>query len=314
MDFKDLHNLSEAWQNITTPEVEQLDETYIEEQGGTGGVRAAQARRQQQQTAQAAATNKKIQAGEKLSVNTAGPVLGALGARTTVQRNQQGNLNVLGGRGGLDKTIRLGGNSYDRLTQGGKVTYVKRQPAAQQNLKGLSIGAGGFNINGKPVQTTPARPATSAAPAAKPAPAATAPAAKPAAAAPAAKPAAAASTATPAAPARRSLAQDLEDLRAMRAASAMRQAGQKINGKIPTGADVQAASKSVSDLNKGARQYMKQDVDLFDIIKGYLLDEGATEEEALKMMAVMTEEERNEIIESSCGGGHSKKKKKKSGY
>ena len=64
-----------------------------------------------------------------------------------------------------------------------------------------------------------------------------------------------------------------------------------------------------------ARERMlNQDLDLFDIVKGYLLDEGATEEEALKRMAVMTEEERNEIIESSCGGGHSKKKKKKSGY
>jgi hypothetical protein len=63
---------------------------------------------------------------------------------------------------------------------------------------------------------------------------------------------------------------------------------------------------------RGVRE--QTDLDLFDIVKGYLLDEGATEEEALKRMAVMTEEERNEIIESSCGGGHSKKKKKKSGY
>jgi len=59
-----------------------------------------------------------------------------------------------------------------------------------------------------------------------------------------------------------------------------------------------------------------QHVDLFDIVKGHLLDEGATEEEALKRMAVMTEEERNEILES-CGmehGGKKKKDKKKSGY
>ena len=122
-----------------------------------------------------------------------------------------------------------------------------------------------------------------------------------------------ASTATPAKPVR-SISQDLADLRAMRTASQMRQQGKKINGKIPLGSDVQAASKSVSDLNKGARQYQTNSADLFDIVKGYLLDEGATEEEALKRMTVMNEEERNEIIESSCGGGHSKKKKKKSGY
>ena len=204
------------------------------------------------------------------------------------------------------------------------------QPASSQNLRGLTIGPGGFNINNKPVQTAPVpvrstvrptvRPTTTAAPA--PTPTATAaPAPRPTATAATAdtapaKPAggAVADKVTPAAPARRSLAQDLADLRAMRTASQMRQKGQKINGKIPTGADVQAASRSVSDFNKAARQYQTNSADLFDIVKGYLLDEGATEEEALKRMAVMTEEERNEIIESSCGGGHSKKKKKKSGY
>jgi hypothetical protein len=61
---------------------------------------------------------------------------------------------------------------------------------------------------------------------------------------------------------------------------------------------------------------MKQDADLFDIVKGHLLDEGyaETEEAALAIMSNMSEDWRNEIIESSCGGGHSKKKKKKSGY
>ena len=62
---------------------------------------------------------------------------------------------------------------------------------------------------------------------------------------------------------------------------------------------------------------MKDDVDLFDIVKGHLMSEGYadTEEAALAIMANMSEEWRNEIVESSCGGGHSKpKKKKKSGY
>jgi len=59
-----------------------------------------------------------------------------------------------------------------------------------------------------------------------------------------------------------------------------------------------------------------QHTDLFDIVKGHLMNEGATEEEALKKMVNMTEEERNEILES-CGmehGGKKKKGKKKSGY
>jgi len=44
---------------------------------------------------------------------------------------------------------------------------------------------------------------------------------------------------------------------------------------------------------------LKDDVDLFDIVKGYLLDEGhaETEEEALYIMANMTDESRTEILD-----------------
>ena len=58
--------------------------------------------------------------------------------------------------------------------------------------------------------------------------------------------------------------------------------------------------------------------DLFDIVKGHLLDEGYadTEEAALAIMANMSEEWRTEIVEGSCMGdmGDGKKKKKKTGY
>jgi hypothetical protein len=58
----------------------------------------------------------------------------------------------------------------------------------------------------------------------------------------------------------------------------------------------------------------KEDVDVFDVIKGHLIDEGYadTEEAALAIMTNMSEEWKSEIIEGSCMGG--KKKKKKSGY
>ena len=59
-------------------------------------------------------------------------------------------------------------------------------------------------------------------------------------------------------------------------------------------------------------EYYKDDVDLFDIVKGHLVDEGLTEEEALKKMLTLTDEERSEIIEGSCGS--KKDKKKKGGY
>ena len=209
--------------------------------------------------------------------------------------------------------------------RGGILGFLQRRLQGARDRVQQSRGQGNQTLRqpGDPERTS--QPTTridrsSSTPASNPAatrrtePAAATPAAKPApAATPAAKPAPAATPAKPV----RSISQDLADLRAMRTASQMRQQGKKINGKIPLGSDVQAASNSVSDLNKGARQYTQTNsADLFDIVKGHLLDEGyaETEEAALAIMSNMSEEWRNEIIESSCGGGHSKKKKKKSGY
>ena len=41
-----------------------------------------------------------------------------------------------------------------------------------------------------------------------------------------------------------------------------------------------------------------EDVDVFDIVKGHLMSEGLTEEEALQKMITMTEEERQSIVEA----------------
>lgn len=48
------------------------------------------------------------------------------------------------------------------------------------------------------------------------------------------------------------------------------------------------------------KQQLKQDLDIFDIVKGHLLDEGyaETEEAAIVMMANMSEEWRNSVLES----------------
>jgi len=61
---------------------------------------------------------------------------------------------------------------------------------------------------------------------------------------------------------------------------------------------------------------LKDDVDLFDLVKGYLLDEGHadTEEDAMYIMANMTEESRNEIldfIESMASASRMKEIKEK---
>ena len=64
----------------------------------------------------------------------------------------------------------------------------------------------------------------------------------------------------------------------------------------------------------GARNRMRnEELDVFDTIKEYLIDEGATEEEALKQMLTLTDEQRTEILEGSCGS-KKKKKSKKGGY
>ena len=63
----------------------------------------------------------------------------------------------------------------------------------------------------------------------------------------------------------------------------------------------------------GRNRARMEEVDVFDTIKEYLIDEGATEEEALKQMLTLTDEQRTEILEGSCGS-KKKKKSKKGGY
>ena len=54
-----------------------------------------------------------------------------------------------------------------------------------------------------------------------------------------------------------------------------------------------------------------EDADLFDLVKGHLMDEGLSEKEALEKMLTLTDEERTEMVEGSCMGGKDRKKKKK---
>ena len=55
---------------------------------------------------------------------------------------------------------------------------------------------------------------------------------------------------------------------------------------------------------------MKEDADVFDLVKGHLMDEGLSEKEALEKMLTLTDEERTEMVEGSCMGDRKKKKKK----
>ena len=85
--------------------------------------------------------------------------------------------------------------------------------------------------------------------------------------------------------------------------------------QLPAGARPVTAPRPTGARPMGARNRMRsamEEVDIFDTIKGYLIDEGATEEEALKQMLTLTDEQRTEILEGSCGS--KSKKKKKGGY
>ena len=275
MNRKDLHNITEAWDSVTICEEiceewlqEKIEERFdfsqytVEElaEAIQGGLMD---RAKQAGAARAAGAGQAFQ-----SFANKGGILGFL------QRRLQSARQAVQQRGGP----RGQGN---RPVPGKSPLAVDIAASRRQAAR---LGDAPARETGVPRGQVPPGATVTAKPTPKPAAAApTKPATPPA------------STAAPVKPVR-SISQDLADLRAMRAASQMRQQGKKINGQIATGAGVQAASKSVSDLNKGARQYMKQDADLFDIVKGHLLDEGATEEEALKKMATMTEEERNEIL------------------
>ena len=91
----------------------------------------------------------------------------------------------------------------------------------------------------------------------------------------------------------------------------------RMGKRRPQNAQQQGVANKTDEVMKKtapAAEVMKNSADLFDIVKGHLIDEGLTEEEALKKMLTLTDEERTEIIEGSCGSMKKKKKSKKGGY
>jgi hypothetical protein len=79
----------------------------------------------------------------------------------------------------------------------------------------------------------------------------------------------------------------------------MQQAGQS----IPSPSSAKKQPKKPKEKSSGNPLGLNQDVDLFDLIKGHLLDEGYadTEEAALKIMANMSDEWRESIVETVAG-------------
>jgi hypothetical protein len=196
----------------------------------------------------------------------------------------------------------------------------------QPQLKGLSIGAGGFNVKNKPVNTgispifqrpgtkpvaTPATTKPTATPA-KPTPTATRPAsapARPAAASAAARPAAAT---TPAAkPAGSAMDQFAKANPKLAASAAERDRTRGTSATTnPLMKDMKSrlpapktpsptTAKTGFDLAKKGVN-LAAGFDMFDVVKGYLIGEGYadTEEAALAIMTNMSEEWKQSIIKS----------------
>ena len=70
------------------------------------------------------------------------------------------------------------------------------------------------------------------------------------------------------------------------------------DGKMPEGL------KNYLMKKKGKKDDMKkEDVDLFDLVKGKLVDEGVDEKEALKLMANASQEQLQQIVEMDKMGG-----------
>ena len=207
--------------------------------------------------------------------------------------------------------------------QGSRSSRGVKDPAVQARLRGIGNTLLYGNAAGKkpeapvtrnrnvrgggtikpPAAAAPAKPAPT--PAAKPAPTPAAkPAAKPAptpAAKPAAKPAPTpTSTPKPTTPTaspvakKPSLASQAAGIRSMTAASQARQ-----SAPAPQLSARAQALKSGGPQGGARARMLNQDLDLFDVIKGYLLDEGYADSEksALTIMANMSEEWRQNIVE-----------------
>ena len=108
--------------------------------------------------------------------------------------------------------------------------------------------------------------------------------------------------------------EEVEDIQELDIGGAVKGAlkkGAEFMDKNPVGKAVSNVLKPVAPGRRTARpsvrtqdimrqnQSSMEEVDVFDIVKGHLIDEGATESEAIKAMLSMTEEEINAIVEGA---------------
>ena len=267
MDSRDLRNLSEAWASATS--CEDLCEEWLQE---------------------------RIEEGFDFSQNTVEELAEAL----------KGSLMDKAKQDGAARGAAQGAAFKSFADRGGILGFLQRrlQSAVAQGGNPNRRGQGSGNRPAPTVAQTPAAPVTPVRPAAPARPAATADTAP-------AKPAggavadrvpstSVAGTFKPVAG-----APTQASLSTVKVSDKPNILGNKPSDLAAAQAKAKADSLAQAAKNRargqrpmGARERMlNQDLDLFDIVKGYLLDEGATEEEVLKMMAVMTAEQVDAIVE-----------------
>ena len=86
--------------------------------------------------------------------------------------------------------------------------------------------------------------------------------------------------------------------------------GQKAGGSPRVKVGLPTKKSTAPGTAGGSGGTVKEDSDVFVLVKGHLMGEGLSEQEALEKMLTLTDEERTEMVEGSCMGGKDKKKKK----
>ena len=325
-----VNSLLEEGYDLSEYTWEEMYEAYIEELFGTspGERKLAQEREarinQQQQkvkdekSKEASGARKALQGGKVVSVASN---LGGLRSGTTVKMDsaatRAGGKTVLRattqqGADAPEKSIRLGGSSYDRLTTKDGVKYIERKTATPKPAPRPAATA----ASPRPAATRPA--ATAAAP--KPAATSTAKPAATAAAKPAAPKPATGMLGKTSYEIRTPTSSELKAAQAARASGASpekalqaaKSAGSTLSQTVaaaskPTAFNPSSSSSSTAaakptapSLQQSIRnRRLNMDLDVFDLVKGYLLDEGyaETEESAIVMMVNMSEGWRESILE-----------------
>ena len=79
--------------------------------------------------------------------------------------------------------------------------------------------------------------------------------------------------------------------------------GKNGKGGKPDFLDLDKDGDKKESMKKASKEMKKEGVDLFDLVKGKLIDEGIEESDAIKLMANATEEQLQQIVEMDRMGG-----------